>query len=132
MSGENLDLVRRGMAAFDRSDWEAVFELLDPDIEWGYQPAHPEVPSFRGHEGVRDFLALWAEAWDEYRFEPEELVEVGDSVVVGGRERGRPQGGGAEVDHEVYVVWTVRGGKAVRYRMFTDRSEAMMAAATDE
>jgi ketosteroid isomerase-like protein len=117
------------MEASNRGDWDAVFELLDPDIEWGYQPAHPELPSFRGHDGVRDFLSLWADAWDEYRFEPEEFVEVGDSVVVGGRECGRPKGGEEEIDQEVYAVWTLRDGKAVRYRLFTRRSEAMLAAA---
>jgi ketosteroid isomerase-like protein len=126
---DNIEIVRAGMAAVDRDDWDAVFELLDPEIEWGYQPAHPEVPSFHGHEGVREFLSLFAEAWEEYRFEPEELIEAGDSVVVAGRERGRPRGGGAEVDQEVFAVWTLRDGKAVSYRLYTERQEALQAAA---
>jgi ketosteroid isomerase-like protein len=129
MAGENLELVRRGMEAFDRGDWEEFFNLLDPDIEWGYQPAHPEVPGFRGHDGVREFLSLWADAWDEYRFEPTEFVEVGDSVVVDGRECGRPKGGGPEIDQQVHAVWTLRDGKAVRYRLFMERAQAMLSAA---
>jgi ketosteroid isomerase-like protein len=34
MSQENVEIVRRCCEAFNRGDYEAALDALDPDIEW--------------------------------------------------------------------------------------------------
>ena len=34
MSRENIEIVRRAYAAFNRHDFDAAMEALDPDVEW--------------------------------------------------------------------------------------------------
>ena len=68
-----------------------------------------------------------AEAWDDYRFEPNEVIEAGDNIVVVGRETGRERGTDKRIDHEIAAVWTVRNGKAVRYRLYADITQVSKA-----
>jgi ketosteroid isomerase-like protein len=63
---------------------------------------------------------------------PEEYVDRGDSVVVTVRLRGRGRGSGVEIDARFYDVSTLRDGKIIRMDQFTERSQALEAAAPGE
>ena len=60
--------------------------------------------------------------------DPEEFREVGDKVVVLGRLRARSRASGMDVDVPMGFVWTLRDGKAVHGRTFSDQAEALRAA----
>jgi uncharacterized protein len=125
----NVELVRTLLSAFDRADYEAALEALDREIEW-------QVPSgvaigeqvYGGRDEVRRGFAEWLGAWDTYRFEPEEILDHGDHVVVGGMQIGRGRGSGAEVRLPTLSVFTLRDGKVTRHRSYGDRTEALEAA----
>ena len=53
MSWENVELARRGVEAFDRHDFEALAELMDPLIERNDQH---ELPGAASHHGVEAVL----------------------------------------------------------------------------
>ncbi len=105
MSQDNVELVRRGYAVlvdgfarggFERGDFHAFFEWLDPEIEWRGPPEFPDLgePRF-GHQGVREYVAILFEAIEDYRMEPEEFIDVGgDQVLVFSREGGRGEAAG--------------------------------------
>jgi ketosteroid isomerase-like protein len=132
MSRENVELVRALYDAYARGDAEAAFAHLHEDIEWSEPPDSPESGTLRGHEGVRRQITRWLGAWDEYRFEIDELIDVGDHVVASGHQYGRGRGSGVEVAEEHFHVWSLRRGKAVRMRMFRDRVQALEAVGRRE
>ena len=137
MSEENVEVVQAIYDSWTRGDYDAVFALLDTDIEWFGPPdisasGEPGSGLARGHDGVRRSLARWVGEWDEYSFEVRRLIDSGDDVLVEGRHRGRGKTSGVEVSEEIFSVWTVRAGQAVRQRMFRDRAEAVEAAGLSE
>jgi ketosteroid isomerase-like protein len=140
MSQENVELVRRGYAAFvqgfDSGGFEeAAFEWLDPEIEWRGPPEFPDLAEPRyGHDGVREYIAILTEVLEDYRMAPEEFIDAGgDQVLVFSREGGRGKGSGVEVQtHPTAHLWTIRGRKAVRMRSYWERLDALEAAGLSE
>ncbi len=149
MSQENVDLVRRLLDMFARRDHEGVFEFYDPDIEWdatawestAATPADAGVGGiaglagvYRGHEGVRTYWRRWLEAWKDLEFEVEDVLDAGDEVVAlirNQRQVGRHSGIVIEVP-PYGLVFTVRAGKVVRWRIYPDQQSALEAAGVRE
>jgi uncharacterized protein len=129
MAEGNVELVRRLLSAFDRADYEVTLEALDPEVEWQV-PAGVAIGEevYRGRDEVQKGFAEWLAAWAAYRFEPEEMLDYGDHVVVGGMQIGRGRDSGAEVRLPTFSVFTLRDGKITRHRSYRDRAEALEAA----
>jgi ketosteroid isomerase-like protein len=107
---------------------EDPFELLSEDVVWTV-PMLDQQDSFCGHRGVAEFFRRWLGTWEGYRFEIEEIREVGDGrVVTLFTESGRGRGSGAPVQIRPLGIWTVRDGKVVDYRGFMDRNEGLREA----
>jgi ketosteroid isomerase-like protein len=144
MSEENVELVRRLLDMFARRDHEGVFEFYDPDIEW--DATNPTGPGFaggpmrdlegvyRGHEGVRTYWRRWLEAWQDIEFEVQDVLEGGDEVVAlirNQRQWGRHSGIATEMP-PYGLVFTIRDGKVVRWRIYPDHQSALEAAGLRE
>ena len=86
MSQENVEVVRRGVEAWNQHDADLWLSYAAPEIEW--MPAGPaavERTVYRGYEEVATgFAALW-ETWEEFRFQESEVRDLGDSVLWLGR-----------------------------------------------
>src|SRR5215212_3546739 len=111
MSPEDLETVRRAYDAFAAGDLETLRTFLAPDIEWR---TTPEVPFMGNYQGLDEFLRgmnEWTSAFDEVTTEVEEMIEAGESVVVGHRMRGRGRDSGVEVDLAIWQVVGVRDGQ---------------------
>jgi ketosteroid isomerase-like protein len=121
--------MRRAYDAFNRGDLDGVFAAFARDFEYVASGAIPGVGGvYRGHEGFRRFIeGFWGE-FDDTRVEIRELIEAGDQVLVSVTQRGRGKQSGVEVRWDVWHLWTVRDGKAVRGQGFTSREEALEAA----
>jgi uncharacterized protein len=132
MSQENVEVVRAIYGAYELGDYRAVFERMHEDIEWFGPPDVSNSGLARGHQGVRRSLGIWVGAWDNLHFELRELIDSGDKVLAAGWQRGRGKGSGVEVSEEIFSVWTLRAGKAIRQRMFRDRLQALEAAGLSE
>jgi ketosteroid isomerase-like protein len=133
MSQGNVEVVRALLGAFDRGDYEATLEGLDPEIEWHAPPGvtiGQEV--YRGRKEVEKGFAEWLGPWDAHRFELEEMLDHGDDVVVCGIQIARGGGSGVEVRLPTFHVVTLRDGKITRHRSFHDRAEALEAAGLSE
>jgi ketosteroid isomerase-like protein len=105
-----------------------MFELIDPEIVSTQFPEQVDVSDYHGHEGVRQVMADWIGTWDDYEIELLELREVGESVVAALHQRGRGKGSGVAMEGDVWFVWRMRGGRMVRWQMFSSESEALEAA----
>jgi ketosteroid isomerase-like protein len=132
MSEENVEILRRALPDDAPADVEALFSILDENVEWDYVGAFPETLTYHGRTEVRDFLRGWAEAFDDFGFQAEEAIDAGDSVVVLIRQWGRGKETGAEVESRTWQVFTLRDGKVVHCRGFDSKAEALEAAGLRE
>jgi ketosteroid isomerase-like protein len=128
MSRENVEVVRRATAAFNRGGVEAALQFFDPEIEWTTTGIFLEAGTYSGYEGVLEYMGALATELEELHSEPESFLDAGDQVVVAFRLSGRGKQSGAPVVFTGCLVYTLRDGKIVRIRNHTDRDEALEAA----
>jgi uncharacterized protein len=129
---DNVERLRRGYAAWNRRDWEELFSMIDPEMEWMPMDGTLLGGPFRGHAEVRGFLETIMDAWDEFRIEPEDFIERDDQVLALVRVRTRARASGIELDERWAHLWTARDGLAVRLQVFSDRRAAREAFGADE
>jgi ketosteroid isomerase-like protein len=128
MSQENVEIVRAVHAGWARGDFGAAQELFAPDFSWE-QPAEAVEPGSRRGPEVRDALRNLFDVYDNYRVEASEFIDGGgDEVVVVARSKGTAKASRMELDQLFAFIWTVRGGRLARLRVFTDRERALQAA----
>jgi len=58
MSEENVEVVRKSVAAFNRGDFEAAIGAFHPEIEWIPYLGAVDRPIYRGHE---ELMGMWSE-----------------------------------------------------------------------
>ena len=107
---------------------EDLFSILDENVEWDYVGAFPEIQTAHGPAEVREFLREWSEAFDDFNFQAEEMLDAGDSVVVHVRQWGRGKETGAHVENHDWQVFTFRNGKVVHCRGYDTEAQALEAA----
>jgi ketosteroid isomerase-like protein len=129
---DNVEVVRRLMEAYEAGDTDAVLALADPDIEIVEWPEAPDHRTFRGHAGVLQAFASWAEAWEWVRVDVEEIVGANNRVLLSGRTRGKGKGSSLEVEMGAFNVYTLRDGKVTRTEFFTSEEPALRAAGLTE
>jgi ketosteroid isomerase-like protein len=129
MSRADAEFVREGYEALARGDMETFTSLsrehLAPDFEFH---AVWDGRVFRGFEGTMKWISDTRETWEDYSQQVEELIELGDVVVVVLAISARGGGSGVPVAQELAVVWRFDDGKAIEARSFTSRAEALEAA----
>jgi len=128
VSKERVEIVREGIEAWNRHDFELGARHLARDIEWlPATPAAVEQPMYRGHEEIaRGFNAIW-ETWDDFQFEEHEIRDLGDSVLWLGRVRGRGGASQIEIDREAANHLVFKGSKVVRIQGFLSWQDAFTA-----
>jgi ketosteroid isomerase-like protein len=122
-SGRRIDVL-------DPETLDAVFDSFHPDIELHEDPRFPEAAeTYHGREAARDYFTQFTESFDEFSFEVEEYVDLGeDKALVLFRIRMRGKESGATVDAKPGWIFTIRDGKTVRIEAHLDRDEAFAAA----
>jgi uncharacterized protein len=132
MSEQNVELIRHAYEEFAREGTAAIpTHLLAPDFELVPVPAFPSGP-FRGPHATVDFSNEFDAMFDEYRIEPEEIIDLGERVVVLARFRGRGKGGGVPIVEAHAHVWTMHDGKALRAEFYSKRAEGLEAVGLTE
>ena len=132
MSQENVEIVRRYLAASNDGAWkEQLAAFIDDDVEidWTRSPA-PYRGLYRGRrEATQFFEAL--DVWADARLEPSEFIDAGDDVLVPHvvRLRGRD---GIELAVRSTYVFTIRNGVCVSWRIYQEHAEALEAAGLSE
>jgi ketosteroid isomerase-like protein len=127
MSQENVETVKRLFAAAARGDVERVIATATPD---GVIDASRRIlggRSYTGHQGIRDYFTMLAEAWSDVRTEPEDFIDAGDSVVVPVRVVNTGRTSGLLVNARAAWVAQLREGKVARMTVYQSRVEALEA-----
>ena len=132
MSKENVEIVRRANAAFNRRDIDALLDLSADDLQVeDLHPAPDMPPVSAGKEQVRKLVAAWLGAFTDFTMEYEEFVDVDDAhVCCVGRHVGTQRDTGVRVETRAVDLWEVRDNKLVRGTIgYPDREAALEAAA---
>ncbi len=128
MSQENLEAVRRTLAAFNSGEVEQVLASVHPEFEARIAPELSAEPdTYRGGSGVQRYFDSFREAFEQIRFGVEELTDAGESVVVGLRMTAAGKLTGIEVEQRNAGVWTVVEGKVARIDTYASFAEALRA-----
>jgi len=117
MSQSNVDIARRGFEAVTRGDFDAIGELLDPEVKW-----HGGNPSARGACHNRDeALAFMRRARSRNPMgELVDVIDAGDRVVVVIRPHER-------VELQANLT-TFRDGRVVEMVAYATPEDALAAA----
>jgi ketosteroid isomerase-like protein len=87
--------MRRAFDAFDAQDVEAFVSCMDPEIEFEPHLAMVE-GGYRGHDGIRQFMADGSEVIELRRTVVDEVRDLGDRIVALGTFHIRGRKSGAE------------------------------------
>ena len=123
--------VRQAYAAQTRRDFEAVLAGWDPACE--YHPSRDLMPPdleavFHGHDGMLELWRYWRDAFRDIRWEPEEILDLGEQFLVTAQQKGHGSGSGVAVSEPIFQLFSLRRGLVVRQEDFRERSEALGAA----
>jgi ketosteroid isomerase-like protein len=123
-------LLDSGYAAINSGDVEGALRHLDPEVEIVTSGAFLDQGAvYRGHDGVREFLGMLGDAFDDFAYVVLELEELEkDRVLALLRVTARGKGSGLEVAQNAAHLWTLRGDMAVRLEAFADHESARAAA----
>ena len=136
MSQENVEIVKRGVEAWQRDDFDSWLATLDSAMEWhtGLERLAEGTESFyRGHDGMRRAWTAYRNEFDDFEVEAQELRDLGDDrVVLLGRFRWRGPASGIATESPLGMVFTVRGGKIIRSVDYFSQQEALEAVGLKE
>jgi ketosteroid isomerase-like protein len=125
MSQVNVEFVKAAYEAFASGGLDRWMEQFAEDVDYRADDIGP----IRGREALRAWLQDWIDTFDEFWFEPVELIDTGkDAVVAGERYGGRAKGSTATMATTIAVVFTARDGKIARGREYATREQALKAA----
>jgi ketosteroid isomerase-like protein len=128
---ESAATVRRLFELFGRDGLEPALDLISEDfvsVVPGSMSAEPDV--YVGHDGARRYFAGFEGLMEQVRFEPLEIVEQGDVLIVSLRLSGRGAASGIEVEQRAAVNVWVDDGKVTRMEAHPDVDEARRALET--
>jgi ketosteroid isomerase-like protein len=146
MSQENVDVVRSTFEPFDgvnlaAIDWstevvrEALGRAYSPEIELTTlaRPLGLDVSdSYRGLDGVVEYVRTWLEPFSEYHVENLDYVDAGECVLVPSRQWGIGTESGARVELELTTLYKVQDGRITQVHQYSTMDEALEAAGPQE
>ena len=131
MSQENVEVVRRALAALDSRDVEAYLEIASPDIELVTPESGLEGPSV-GHDGIRRFFRALETYAETSGVEIEEIRPVNDRVLALFKLTTSGRDSSPETSVQLAGVYDLEHGKIRRARVYADRAQALEAVGLSE
>ncbi len=124
---------RTNHEAFNRRDLDAHFMNFDPEIRIRVIPDRqggvaPDIESeYRGREGMREVIERFDQAWEDWRLDTGEIIDLGDRHICLCRYVARGRGSGLSLDHPVAHVVTIRDRRIVELDFYWDQDQALKA-----
>jgi ketosteroid isomerase-like protein len=133
MAQNGLDLIRQGVAALNRRDIDAMLATLDPDVLLEPLRAVHDGTVYRGHQGLKDWLADMEADWEYQRVEVLDVHAVQpDQIVLEAVLHVRYRESGVEVAAPGAWLCRLRDGAITRITFFGGVAGAIEAAGAGE
>ena len=134
MSEENVEIVRRMNAAFNRRDRDAILAYYHADAELRDLQHAPDSPErLIGIDAIRAYWTLWDDAFDDFTAEIEECLDAGTYVLTATHWRGKGKDSGLEISLRAEEVVEFADGKIARLTSgYSNRDEALKAVGLGE
>ncbi len=124
----SLELVKIALQAYGSGDCEIALAMADPLIRWDERASRTDGELVWEREAVQRAMRRYLDGWEQYRFDVEDIAEVGPGKVVGiCRERGTPKDG-PPVDRRFGGLWVVENSKIASWATYLTPKEAVRAA----
>jgi ketosteroid isomerase-like protein len=129
MTKQDEDTVRAGLAALNRGDVDGMLATLHPEAEMIPLKAVLEGTVYRGHEGLRRWLADMYEDWEDLRIDVEEVRALTDGrVLVLARFHAQGRSSGVLLDQPAAWICRLVDGQVAKLRFYPDAEAAEAAA----
>jgi ketosteroid isomerase-like protein len=137
MSQENAEVVRRFVEALPRAqasdDWQPALAEVGPDVEIDDLDISLDTEHYRGHDGVRKWIAAWMESWESWSLEDVQVRPVGENRAIGlFLVHAKGKGSGIELSRRDALVCTLRAGKIQQGTYYNDQRQALEAVGLSE
>ena len=132
MSQENVETIRKAVAAFIDRDAEAFAECFAEDAELMLPRNALEGGSYKGRDGAARAIADAFDTWADIRIEIERIREIGDQVMVVTRVTNVGKPGTPSIEYEGVHLGKLRDGMIVHWRPYETQREALEAAGLSE
>jgi ketosteroid isomerase-like protein len=128
--GDPVESARRGYEEFNAGNVDALGARLVPGFEWHEAREIAGPKSYTSREDFLRFVRGFELLWEEFRFEPLELLATddGDVLYAKVRARGRGKASAEEVEFVIHHVWRLRDGLFARMDAYLDEDDARAAA----
>jgi ketosteroid isomerase-like protein len=126
MSQEDVELVQEALERLLRTG-EPAWDVIHEEVEV-HDHDIPDASEYKGHACVRRWLFEdWAAAWSDFSLEPQEYIDMGESVVAIFRLKATGRGSGVRVERLDAMVQKVRAGKIVQVDYYNNREQTLKA-----
>ena len=129
---ENVELVKRSLAAYSGRDFEAMRGMSHPDLQVDWSASRGlEAGVYQGVDEVIEFYRNFLDTFEKVAIEPDRYIESGDLVVVPNTAylRGRE---GIETVARSAFVFELHGGLITRICLYQETQEALEAVGLTE
>ncbi|MFE3192797.1 nuclear transport factor 2 family protein [Nocardia sp. NPDC059240] len=116
----------------DGAGFEGMAKYLAADVVMYQADCLPYGGQWRGHCGMRGFLAAMGASWDGLWFDEQRFVSEGDRVVVYSRGRLRARGSGRVVETSLLQWIGFEDGLITEFRPYYHDTSAILAALADQ
>jgi len=122
------EIVLQAHDALNSGDLGSLLPLCAPDfrLDMSDRVLNPAV--YERHEGIRHFYAEVTEMRESFTWEPVDMREQGDAVVVQVHSTGKGRGSGLELDRNSAMLWRAGQKKASSLTFYRDAGQALEAA----
>jgi ketosteroid isomerase-like protein len=132
MSEENVEIVRRSIAVYNRRDLEALRGINHPNVELDWSASIGlEARVYQGREQVLSFYENYLDTFEEIDIQADRFIEAGDWVVVPNTThlRGRD---GIQTAARSAFAFKVRDALITHICLYQETEEALEAVGLSE
>jgi len=131
---ESIRVVREFYEALHAGDVNRALAVLSPDLEWTEAEGFPYYSGvWNGPQAVAEKLLIpLSKDWSAFSVTPHEFLTQDERVVSFGTYTGTYRHTGRSMSAPFAHRWVVRGGKIVRFNMYTDTVKVLAAMRAPE
>jgi SnoaL-like protein len=128
VSAADVELLGQLVERFNRDGLESTLDLFDKEVEWHTDPKWPDDRVYKGRGGIKRLNKMWLGNFDEYGWDVERTIDLGQRVVQLATLRARGRGEQDWIEQPLGLVVMSREGKIAYVQSWLDWDQALAAA----